>query len=403
MNGFADHGLDEGAFSEKTGGFRDGIRTFDAFPKTKATYTRRTSTGGYTTLVLILVSLFLSVSEFLRWYRGHESHLFSVEKGVSHQLQINLDIVVPMLCHDLHINVQDASGDRILAGDLLNKDPTNWDDWAAVKGAHQLADAKYVREEEEDTHVGHVLGEVGGIKKKKFKRTPRVGRGAAVGKSCRIYGSLEGNKVQGDFHITARGHGYVELGAHLDHDTFNFSHIINELSFGPLYPSLLNPLDKTYATTPDHFYKYQYYLSVVPTIYTRSPSPPSIPPSPPNTNNKNNPLPQDHSTRTTLHTNQYAATSQSHPVSERTIPGIFFKFDIEPILLTVREQRQSFLWLVVRVVNVVSGVLVGGGWVYQLGGWAREVSGARGGRGRGGGEGMLNGRVFGGEGEDGEE
>ncbi|KAL9583735.1 MAG: hypothetical protein Q9212_002541 [Teloschistes hypoglaucus] len=179
MNGFADHGLDEGAFT-----------------KTKPTYTRRTSTGGYTTLVLILVSLFLSFSEFLRWYRGHETHLFSVEKGVSHQLQINLDIVVPMLCHDLHINVQDASGDRILAGDLLNKDPTNWDDWAAVKGAHQLADVKYVREEEEDTHVGHVLGEVGGIKKK-FKRTPRVGRGATTGKSCRIYGSLEGNKNLG--------------------------------------------------------------------------------------------------------------------------------------------------------------------------------------------------------------
>lgn len=33
MNGFADHGLNEGAFSEKAGGFRDGIRTFDAFRK----------------------------------------------------------------------------------------------------------------------------------------------------------------------------------------------------------------------------------------------------------------------------------------------------------------------------------------------------------------------------------
>ena len=33
MNGFADHGLDEGAFGEKTGGFRKNIRTFDAFRK----------------------------------------------------------------------------------------------------------------------------------------------------------------------------------------------------------------------------------------------------------------------------------------------------------------------------------------------------------------------------------
>ncbi|KAI4127744.1 MAG: hypothetical protein LQ338_003055 [Usnochroma carphineum] len=390
MNGFADHGLDDNAFGEKTGGFRENIRTFDAFPKTKPTYTRRTSTGGYTTLVLIFASLFLSISEFLRWYRGHETHLFSVEKGVSHQMQINLDIVVPMYCYDLHINVQDASGDRILAGELLNKDPTNWAHWIDASGTHRLAEAKYVKEEEEDTHVGHVLGEVGGKRKKRFKKTPSVGRGTGAGRSCRIYGSIEGNKVQGDFHITARGHGYAELAEHLDHNAFNFSHMINELSFGPLYPSLLNPLDRTYATTDDHFYKYQYYLSVVPTVYTRSPSPPPTNPDQPL---PNTPLPPDYSNRNTIITNQYAATSQSHPVNERTIPGIFFKFDIEPILLTVREEREGLLWLLVRVVNVVSGVLVGGGWCYQLGGWAREVL-RKGRRGRGGGEGMLNGRVY---------
>lgn len=37
--------------------------------------------------------------------------------------------------------------------------------------------------------------------------------------SCRIYGELEIHKCQGDFHITARGHGYQQFGAnHLDHD-----------------------------------------------------------------------------------------------------------------------------------------------------------------------------------------
>lgn len=34
MNGFADRGLDEGAFGEKNSGFRQNIRTFDAFRKT---------------------------------------------------------------------------------------------------------------------------------------------------------------------------------------------------------------------------------------------------------------------------------------------------------------------------------------------------------------------------------
>jgi len=137
---------------------------------------------------------------------------------------------------------------------------------------------------------------------------------------------------------------------------FNFSHTINELSFGPLYPSLLNPLDKTYATTSENFFKFQYYCSVVPTIYTRSPNP-------------------GPATASTIFTNQYAVTSQSHTVDERGVPGIFFKFDIEPILLTIREERGGFMALLVRVVNVVSGVLVGGGWCYQLLGWGREILG----------------------------
>jgi hypothetical protein len=65
--------------------------------------------------------------------------------------------------------------------------------------------------EEEDVH--DYLGKARG--KKKFAKTPRL-RGKDAD-ACRIYGSLDGNKVQGDFHITARGHGYMEFGQHLDH------------------------------------------------------------------------------------------------------------------------------------------------------------------------------------------
>ena len=119
-----------------------------------------------------------------------------------------------MLCSDLNINVQDASGDRILAGDLLTKDATNWRQWVERVNTLERQGKDLAKEQEEDTHVGHVLGH--GREKRRFKKTPRLGRGMP-GTSCRVYGSLEGNKVQGDFHITARGHGYMEFGQHLDH------------------------------------------------------------------------------------------------------------------------------------------------------------------------------------------
>jgi len=153
-----------------------------------------------------------------RWLAGTTTHAFSVEKGIAHDLQINLDLVVAMPCPDLHVNVQDASGDRILAGDLLKKDPTRWDAWPTERGAGAgAAGARWMEEQavqytrEEDVH--DYLGAAKG--RRQFKRTPTV-RGNS--NACRIYGSIDGNKVQGDFHITARGHGYMEMGGeHLEH------------------------------------------------------------------------------------------------------------------------------------------------------------------------------------------
>lgn len=175
---------------------------------------------------MLLVSFLLITSEFNRWWRGYESHTFAVEKGVSHDLQINLDIVVAMKCGDIHINVQDAAGDRILAGAVMKEDSTNWKQWVDNKGVHRLNmddNGKIVTGEdyhEHDEGFGeeHVHDIIAAAKKAKFRKTPRLKWGPPGGDSCRIYGSLKVNKVQGDFHITARGHGYQEFGAgHLDH------------------------------------------------------------------------------------------------------------------------------------------------------------------------------------------
>lgn len=89
-----------------------------------------------------------------------------------------------------------------------------------------------------------------------------------------------------------------------------------------------------------------------------------------------------------IKTNQYAVTSQSHKVAENYVPGIFVKFDIEPIMLTVAEEWGGFFPLLVRLVNVISGVMVAGGWIWQMFDWGMEVYGRKG-RNRGGSMGML--------------
>jgi hypothetical protein len=132
---------------------------------------------------------------------------------------------------------------------------------------------------------------------------------------------------------------------------FNFSHIISELSYGPFYPSLVNPLDGTVNAASDNFHKFQYYLSIVPTVYSVG-------------------------SRSIL-TNQYAVTEQSKSVNEHYIPGIFFKYDIEPILLTVHESRDGILTFLVKIINIVSGVLVAGHWGFTISDWVKDVIGRR--------------------------
>ncbi|OAX83308.1 hypothetical protein ACJ72_02341, partial [Emergomyces africanus] len=226
MNGFAKHTLDDDAFGEKRG-VGSALRTFDAFPKTKPTYTSSTRRGGQWTIIVFILCALLSINELRTWYKGVENHHFSVEKGISRELQMNLDIVVAMPCEALRINVQDAAGDRIFASDLLDRQGTSWAAWnralnkVTSGGGHEYQtlneeDAERLMEQEEDVHVGHALEEARRSYKRKFPKGPKLKRGEQAD-SCRIYGSLEGNKVQGDFHITARGHGYFEFGEHLDH------------------------------------------------------------------------------------------------------------------------------------------------------------------------------------------
>lgn len=54
------------------------------------------------------------------------------------------------------------------------------------------------------------------------------------------------------------------------------------------------------------------------------------------------------------------------------VPGVFVKYDIEPILLTIAEEWASVPALFIKLVNVVAGVLVAGGWAFQITEWVRE-------------------------------
>ena len=71
------------------------------------------------------------------------------------------------------------------------------------------------------------------------------------------------------------------------------------------------------------FIAYHYFLRVVPTTYVAPRSEP-------------------------LHTNQYSVTHYERQVSHQGVPGIFFKFDIEPVRLTVIQRTTNLAQFFIR-------------------------------------------------------
>ena len=124
----------------------------------------------------------------------------------------------------------------------------------------------------------------------------------------------------------------------------NLSHVITKFSFGPYFPDITQPLDYSLELADDPFVAYQYFLSVVPTKYIAPRSSPLI-------------------------TNQYSVTHYVRPIIHgQSTPGIFFKFDLDPLAVEVNQRTTSFIQFIIRLLGVVGGVWVCFGWGLKVAG-----------------------------------
>ena len=121
------------------------------------------------------------------------------------------------------------------------------------------------------------------------------------------------------------------------------SHVITEFSFGNYFPEIIQALDNSFEVThdslslaylecprsvPTKFVAYQYYLGVVPTTHVAPRSQP-------------------------LHTNQYSVTHYERKLTPHSsVPGIFFKFNIEPVRLTLIQRTTTLVQFFIRSVTL---------------------------------------------------
>ncbi|CAG8722965.1 36968_t:CDS:2 [Gigaspora margarita] len=280
---------------------------FDAFPKVDSGYQHKSPQGGFVTIIISIFLWFLIISEFREYWSSNQKYEFLVDRSINHKMQINVDITVDTPCMFLTVDLLDAAGEGIHFTDELKLFPTIFE----VREAHHLG---YQPEKEIALDVKKMMVDAAAKLIDTFDSDSDVVDNQKS--ACRIFGTLEVNKVTGNLHITAIGHGYSGNGRPVAaNNILNFSHRIDEFSFGTLYPQLVNPLDNSIEIAEAH------YTRIIDGL--RQPG----------------------------------------------VPGIFFKYDIEPISVRITERSTTFSKFLTRLCGLVGGVWVTAGFVFKFANW----------------------------------
>lgn len=304
------------------------LAKFDAFPKLPSTYKSRSESRGFLTIFVGILCLLLVLNDLSEYIWGWPDYEFGVDRQAKSFMDVNVDMIVNMPCQLLSVDLRDVSGDRLYLSKGFRRDGTLFD----VGQATALKEhAKMLSARQAVAQSRKSRGFFSFFRRNKAEYRPTYNH-QPDGSACRIYGSLSIKKVTANLHITTLGHGYTSH-VHVDHTKMNLSHVITEFSFGPYFPDIAQPLDYSFEIAKEPYTAFQYYLHVVPTTYIAPRSKP-------------------------LETNQYSVTHYTHVYKNphEGIPGIFFKFDLDPMLLSIHQRTTSLAALLIRCVGVIGGV-----------------------------------------------
>ncbi|XP_031132206.1 endoplasmic reticulum-Golgi intermediate compartment protein 3-like [Ipomoea triloba] len=351
------------------------LRNLDAYPKINEDFYNRTLSGGVITLVSSIVMLLLFFSEFRLYLHTVTETRLIVDTSRGEKLHINFDVTFPAIrCSLVSVDAMDISGEQHLdiRHDIFKKRIDSHGNVIEVKqegiGAPKVEKPLQKhggRLEHNETYCGTCFGaemsdddccnsceEVREAYRKRgwaitntdlIDQCQREGFIQKIkdeeGEGCNIHGSLEVNKVAGNFHFSpgkSFHHANVQLSDLLafQMDTYNISHTINKLSFGASIPGIVNPLDKVHWVQESPNGMYQYFLKVVPTIYTNI---------------------RGHK----INSNQFSVTEHyksTEPGHFNLHPGVFFFYDLSPIKVTFTEEHVPFLHFLTSVCAIIGGI-----------------------------------------------
>ncbi|OAY32105.1 hypothetical protein MANES_14G166600v8 [Manihot esculenta] len=349
------------------------LKKLDAYPKISEDFYRRTFSGGLITLFSFLIMLFLFISEFRLYMHTVTETKLLVDTSRGETVKINFDLTFHAIpCSLISLDAKDTMGEEHfdITHDItkrrINADGNVIEVTQSRIGAHRVENPlqkhggrlKYGEiycgscygaeqsdeqccnscEQLRDAYIkkgwaARNLDETDQCKRERFfdKVVDQQGEG------CNIYGSLEVNKVAGNFHfVPGKGFHHSDVKVHdllsVNLYTYNISHKINRLALGDYFPGVVNPLDGVHREQGKPNGLHQYLLMAVPTIYTDIKG-------------------------EIIKTNQYSVTEHHHLESANyDAPGVFFIYDFYPIKVTFKEDHIPFLHFVTSICAVFGGI-----------------------------------------------
>ncbi|XP_012460557.1 uncharacterized protein LOC105780651 isoform X4 [Gossypium raimondii] len=335
-------------------GLKQTIRSLDAFPRTEEHLLQKTQSGALVSVVGLVIMATLFIHELTYYLTTYTVHEMSVDLKRGETLPIHINMTFPSLPCDV------ASIDAI---DLSGKHEVDLDTniWKLRLNSHgHIIGTKYLSDLVENKHTTrnhddkeHHDGSAKKPHKFSFDKDAenminKVKKALENGEGCRVYGVLDVQRVAGNFHISVHALNiYVAQMIFGGAKHVNVSHMIHDLSFGPKYPGLHNPLDDTVRILHDTSGTFKYYIKIVPTEYR-------------------------YISKEVLPTNQFSVSEYFSPMNEfdRTWPAVYFLYDLSPITVTIKEECRSFLHFITRLSAVLGGTFALTGmldrWMYRL-------------------------------------
>lgn len=337
----------------KSMGVKQVIKNLDAFPRAEDHLLQRTQSGALVSVIGLVIMSTLFLHELKYYITTYTVHQMAVDLKRGENLPIHINMTFPSLpCDVVSVDAIDMSGKHEVDLDTniwklrLNKD-------GYIIGTEYISDlvekghTAHGHDEDKDHQEVQKL-HLHGFDQEAEDMVKNVRQALANGEGCRVYGTLDVQRVAGNFHISVHGLNiFVAQMIFEGANHVNVSHIIHDLSFGPKYPGIHNPLDGTSRILRGASGTFKYYIKIVPTEYK-------------------------YISKEVLPTNQFSVTEYFSPMKDfdRTWPAVYFLYDLSPITVTIKEERRSFLHFITRLCAVLGGTFALTGmldrWMYRL-------------------------------------